>query len=160
MRVLGLGILLAQLYKIHHRVSWQQQRQQQSEVVWEQVQNNYLDYTVIAAGLENELRALSPFKDYKLEQQRLLSITSWQTLDPHYAPIQYNRTQQSNLGLGLLQLSRQEKVIWIANPEFVLFITQFFKFFYGKDLQFTRVKLLSKPTSPEKLGYYRVTIRN
>jgi hypothetical protein len=158
--VLALGLMLVQVYKINHRVGRQQQRQQQSEVVWEQVKNNYPGYVIIAAGLENELRALRPFKNYSLPDQQLLSITSWQTLDPHYTQLWYNRTQESNLGEALIQLSTQEKVIWVGNPDFMLFLKDFFKFFYRKDLQFIRVKLLSSPTTSEKLGYYRVKIRD
>ncbi|QNF34904.1 hypothetical protein HUW51_20055 [Adhaeribacter swui] len=158
-QTLALGLLLVQVYKINHRVASQQQRQKQSEAVWTKIQNNYPGYVVLAAGLENELRAMSPFKNYDLHNQRLIALTSWQTLDPQYQRNWQKLTSATSLGQAIIQLSQLPNVVWVSNPEYLIFLKKYFGAFYHITLEYKFIAHISAPNAPEKLGYYQVRFK-
>ena len=149
-------MLVGQLYKIGHRAAWQQQRQQQSEQVLNQLQARYPGQLLITAGLPDELRALAPFKNYTLGPRPVLLVTGWQTLDPHYPAYWWQLAGSAGLGETIARLSQSTNVIWVASPAFVAFLQNYLAEFYGISLRFRRLEALTPAPAPEKLYFYRV----
>ncbi|WP_146153535.1 hypothetical protein [Adhaeribacter arboris] len=152
----GLLLLVLPIYRINHRANWQQQRQKQSEAVIAAIQNNFPHYVIVTAGLENELRALSPFKNYFARKNRLLFLTGWQTLDPHYPGYLQSLAGKTNLAGALEILSRREKVVWVSNPQMTIFLVRYFNYFYQTTFKFTLIKPVKGASLPNNLNFYQV----
>ncbi|MDQ4142015.1 MAG: hypothetical protein M3142_16030 [Bacteroidota bacterium] len=156
-KVFGALLLLMQMYKIAHRSFWQQQRQKQSETIITRITNNFSDHLVITAGLENELRALSPFKNYSFHNQQLLFLTGWQTLDPHFSGYLQSLTGQGNVAQVFESLSHRKKVIMVSNAPFVAFLEAYLKHFYHQSFHFSLIKPVEAHSSKtDRLYYYQI----
>lgn len=153
-----LIMLFLQVYKISHRVHWQKVRQNQSEQVIAELQQR--QGVLIAAGLEQEFRALSPIKTYTLGNRPVLFLTGWQTLDPVYAQYLISISGSGTLSGAIQNLIRHKNVVWVSSPEFVNFLSEYYKTIYHQSFNYNFIKPVESRQNAGSLNYYKISTGN
>jgi hypothetical protein len=139
-----------QLYKIAHRIRWQQQNQQANEAFISAAGNTFQGKILVSDILPDYFRSLSPFRQYDFGSNQVFFLTGWNSLDPGNRNYYKKLTGHPDFPRAVLALSRNNNTVWLLSPGFFKFIKVYFKTFYRQEIYLQPAPYILKGQYPVK----------